>query len=249
VQRLILHRLITKQEKNFLTLNPQNSVTQIFMAKIIAVHPDNPQSRRIEEISSALSSGAVMLYPTDTVYAIGCDLNVKSAVERVRQIKQLANDKPLTFLCPSLSNVATYAYVSDTAYRLMKRLIPGTYTFLLPATKLVPKLVQNPKRKTTGIRVPNHPVCLALLESLENPIISTSAHLPPDEADNGKVLPDEELRLSQVELFDRLDKLVDVIVDTGQEPTYDVSTILDLTADEPMITRQGLGWEAVAAWV
>ncbi|QLE56681.1 L-threonylcarbamoyladenylate synthase [Nostoc sp. TCL26-01] len=219
------------------------------MAKIIPVHPDNPQSRRIEEISSALSSGAVMLYPTDTVYAIGCDLNVKSAVERVRQIKQLANDKPLTFLCPSLSNVATYAYVSDTAYRLMKRLIPGTYTFLLPATKLVPKLVQNPKRKTTGIRVPNHTVCLALLESLENPIISTSAHLPPDEADNGKVLPDEELRLSQVELFDRLDKLVDVIVDTGQEPTYDVSTILDLTGDEPMITRQGLGWEAVATWV
>ncbi|MBD2344987.1 L-threonylcarbamoyladenylate synthase [Anabaena subtropica] len=219
------------------------------MAKIIPVHPDNPQSRRIEEIKSALSSGAVMLYPTDTVYAIGCDLNVKSAVERVRQIKQLANDKPLTFLCPSLSNVATYAFVSDTAYRIMKRLIPGTYTFLLPATKLVPRLVQSPKRKTTGIRVPNHTVCLALLEALGNPIISTSAHLPPDEADNGKIGIVSDSITSRVELFDRVDKLVDIIVDTGQEPTYEVSTILDLTGDEPMITRRGLGWEAVTAWV
>ncbi|MCC5635300.1 threonylcarbamoyl-AMP synthase [Nostoc sp. CHAB 5844] len=218
------------------------------MAKILTVHPDNPQSRRIEEIKSALSNGAVMLYPTDTVYAIGCDFNAKSAVERVRKIKQLANDKPLTFLCPSLSNVATYAFVSDTAYRLMKRLIPGPYTFLLPATKLVPRLVQNPKRKTTGIRVPNHTVCLALLEALENPIISTSAHLPTNEADDGKFRLDVEPRLSRVELFDYLDNLVDVIVDTGEEPTYEVSTILDLTGDEPMITRRGLGWEAVAAW-
>ncbi|MBD2358770.1 threonylcarbamoyl-AMP synthase [Tolypothrix sp. FACHB-123] len=218
------------------------------MAKIFTVHPDNPQIRRIEEIKSALSSGAVMLYPTDTVYAIGCDLNAKSAVERVRQIKQLANDKPLTFLCPSLSNVATYAFVSDTAYRIMKRLIPGPYTFLLPATKLVPRLAQNPKRKTTGIRVPNHTVCLALLTALGNPIISTSAHLPPDEVDED--LEDHpESSLSRMELFDRLDNLVDVIVDTGEEPTYEVSTILDLTGEEPMVTRRGLGWEEVAAWV
>jgi tRNA threonylcarbamoyl adenosine modification protein (Sua5/YciO/YrdC/YwlC family) len=218
------------------------------MAKIFTVHPDNPQIRRIEEIKSALSSGAVMLYPTDTVYAIGCDLNAKSAVERVRKIKQLANDKPLTFLCPSLSNVATYAFVSDTGYRIMKRLIPGPYTFLLPATKLVPRLAQNPKRKTTGIRVPNHTVCLALLTALGNPIISTSAHLPPDEVGDG-IGANPESSLSQVELFDRLDDLVDVIVDTGEEPTYDVSTILDLTGDQPMITRRGLGWEAAAAWV
>ncbi|AFZ24543.1 translation factor SUA5 [Cylindrospermum stagnale PCC 7417] len=213
------------------------------MAKIFAVHPDNPQNRRIEEIKSALFSGAIMLYPTDTVYAIGCDLNAKSAVERVRQIKQLANDKPLTFLCPSLSNVATYAFVSDTAYRIMKRLIPGPYTFLLPATKLVPRLVQSPKRKTTGIRVPNHHVCLALLAALGNPIISTSAHLPPDDG------VEPESILSQAELFDRLENLVDIIIDTGEEPTYQVSTILDLTADEPVITRRGLGWEAAAAWV
>ncbi|PMB27555.1 threonylcarbamoyl-AMP synthase [Fischerella thermalis CCMEE 5205] len=219
------------------------------MAKIFSVHPDNPQPRRIEEIKTALSDGAVMLYPTDTVYAIGCDLNAKSAVERVRKIKQLANDKPLTFLCSSLSNVATYANVSDTAYRIMKHLIPGPYTFLLPATKLVPRLVQNPKRKTTGIRVPNHKVCLELLSALGNPIISTSAHLPPDETNNGILGVEEEQILSRVELFDRLEGLVDVIVDTGEEPSYEVSTILDLTGEEPMMIRQGLGWERATAWV
>ncbi|MGL4622779.1 L-threonylcarbamoyladenylate synthase [Chroococcidiopsis sp.] len=216
------------------------------MAIVYTIHPDNPQTRTVEEIIAALRDGAVMLYPTDTVYAIGCDLNSKSAVERVRQIKQLSNDKPLTFLCPSLSNVATYAIVSDPAYRIMKHLIPGSYTFLLPATKLVPKLVQNPKRKTTGIRVPNHKICAALLNALGNPIISTSAHLPQN--GNGRSAP-AEANLSRVELFDRLDKIVDAIVDNGSEPEHEVSTIIDMTTDEPEIIRQGKGWEAAVAWV
>jgi tRNA threonylcarbamoyl adenosine modification protein (Sua5/YciO/YrdC/YwlC family) len=219
------------------------------MANIIQVHPDNPQIHRIEEIKLALQSGAVMLYPTDTVYAIGCDMNAKSAVEKVRKIKQLANDKPLTFLCPSLSNVATYASVSDIAYKIMKRLIPGPYTFLLPATKLVPRLVQNPKRKTTGIRVPNSTICLNLLTALGNPIISTSAHVPTDDTEQQILEVTPELPMTRFELFDRLDKLIDVIVDTGQEPTYEVSTILDLTLEQPMVLRQGLGWEEAAAWV
>lgn len=218
------------------------------MAKIYTVHPDNPQLRTIEKIKQALQDGAVMLYPTDTVYAIGCDLNVKSAVERVRLLKQLANDKPLTFLCPSLSNVATYATVSDPAYRIMKHLIPGPYTFVLPATKLVPRLVQSPKRKTTGIRVPDHAVCLALLNALGNPIISTSAYLPEDEQGEPLSVRTQN-QVSRVELFDRLDKLVDAIVDDGSEPGYQVSTILDLTKDEPIITRQGLGLEKALAWI
>jgi len=227
------------------------------MARIYTLHPDNPQIRTIEQIRDELQDGAVMLYPTDTVYAIGCDLNEKPALERVRQIKRLSNDKPLTFLCPSLSNVATYARVSDSAYRIMKHLVPGPYTFLLPATKLVPRLVQDPKRKTTGIRVPRQPVCLALLEALGNPIISTSAHLPQDEQGRssearmptGSALSVEtEGNISRVELFDRLDKLVDVIVDNGSEPSYQVSTILDLTGEEPVITRRGIGWEEAAAW-
>jgi len=212
------------------------------MATLYTIHAETPQTRLIEQIVDALRNGAVMLYPTDTVYAIGCDLNVKSAVERVRRIKQLSNDKPLTFLCPSLSNIAQYAWVSDAAYRLMKHLIPGPYTFLLPATKLVPRLVQNPKRKTTGIRVPDHPVCLALLQTLGNPIISTSAHLLDEEGNAPTV------GLEQAKLFDQLDKLVDVIIDNGSEPGSEMSTILDLTEEEPTIVRQGLGWEAAIAW-
>lgn len=218
------------------------------MATLYRLHPDNPQSRTIDQIVAELRNGAVMLYPTDTVYAIGCDLNSKSAIQRVRQLKQLANDKPLTFLCSSLSNIAHYAVVSDRAYRIMRSLIPGSYTFLLPATKLVPKLVMSPKRRTTGIRVPDHPVCQALLKAIDNSIISTSAHIPvEDETVPLKVRDPENLSLP--ELFDSMDRLVDVIVDTGQEPTQLVSTILDLTNDEPEIVRKGLGWETAADWV
>lgn len=213
------------------------------MASIHSVHPETPQVRTIDQIRDALQAGAVMLYPTDTVYAIGCDLNAKSAIEKVKRIKQLSNDKPLTFLCPSLSNIARYARVSDPAYRIMRHLIPGPYTFLLPATKLVPRLVQAPKRKTTGIRVPDHPVSMALLEALGNPIISTSAHLPED--------PDQPnwFEDSKAELFDRFDKLVDLIIDNGAEPETHVSTILDLSESEPKVVRQGLGWEAIAPWI
>ena len=214
------------------------------MATVYKIHPANPQRRGIDQVVSALRSGAVMLYPTDTVYAIGCDLNSKSAVQRVRQLKQMSNDKPLTFLCPSLSNIAQYAEVSDQAYRIMRGLVPGPYTFLLPATKLVPKLVMSPKRKTTGIRVPDHPLCQALLESLGNPVISTSAHIPAsDETEPAKGQTETQ---SLVELFDAIEGLVDVIVDTGEEPSYQGSTILDLTSDEPTVIRRGLGWEATA---
>lgn len=213
------------------------------MATIYTIHPETPQIRRIEKIREYLEDGAVMLYPTDTVYAIGCDLHVKSAVQRVRRLKQLSNDKPLTFLCSSLSNIAKYARVSDPAYRIMKHLIPGPYTFLLPATKLVPKLVMSPNRKTTGIRVPDHNVCQALLSALGHPIISTSAHLPNQDGDTPTV------GLEPAKLFDALDGLVDIIVDNDLEPGFKVSTILDLTASEPMMVRQGLGWEEAIAWI
>ncbi|WP_254566978.1 L-threonylcarbamoyladenylate synthase [Oscillatoria sp. HE19RPO] len=208
------------------------------MATLYEIHPETPQVRKIEEVVEALHNGAVMLYPTDTVYAIGCDITVKGAIERVRQIKRLSNDKPLTFLCPSLSNIAAYATVTDSAYRIIKRLIPGPYTFLLPATKLVPKMVMDPKRKTTGIRVPDNRVCLDLLGALGNPIISTSAPLPSYLEHNGFI--------GKAELFDEVEKLVDVIIDTGEEPGSQVSTILDLTDNEPAIVREGLGAELVA---
>lgn len=215
------------------------------MATIYTVHPKAPQTRTIEQIVDRLRTGAVVLYPTDTVYAIGCDLNSKSAIQRVRQIKQLSNDKPLTFLCSSLSNIANYAVVSDPAYRLMRRLIPGPYTFLLPATKLVPKLVMSPKRRTTGIRVPDHAISQALLNGLGNPIISTSAHL----VEAGTSINNGNFSLpAKAELFDCLNSMVDVIVDNNEEPGYQTSTILDMTGEQPSVVRRGLGWDAVEVW-
>jgi tRNA threonylcarbamoyl adenosine modification protein (Sua5/YciO/YrdC/YwlC family) len=218
------------------------------MATLYEVHPVTPQKDRIEKITNALKNGAVMLYPTDTVYAIGCDLNAKSAIDRVRRIKQLSNDKPLTFLCSSLSNISEYAIVNNEAYRIIKRLIPGPYTFVLPASKLVPRLVMNPKRKTTGIRVPDSRICAAFVEALGNPIISTSAHITTDNEGEAPVAIAEPESFGKAELFDCLEKLVDIIVDDGSDPGYQVSTILDLTESEPSIIRQGLGWEAAAAW-
>jgi tRNA threonylcarbamoyl adenosine modification protein (Sua5/YciO/YrdC/YwlC family) len=219
------------------------------MATIHRLHPENPQPRTIAQIVSALRGGAIMLYPTDTVYAIGCDLMSKSAIERVRKLKQMSNDKPLTFLCSSLSNISEYANVSDVNYRTMRSLVPGPFTFILPATKLVPKLVLNPKRKTTGIRVPNHLTSQVIVEALGNPIISTSANLHEEELEDqdfGDVNNDNRHRdvdnLPKMELFDYFDKLVDLIVDDGSDYHYEVSTILDLTNDlQPQIIRQGLG--------
>ena len=213
------------------------------MAILHELHPNNPQQRTIDQIVAALQKGAVMLYPTDTVYAIGCDLNVKSGVEKVRRIKQMSNDKPLTFLCSSLSNIAEYATVSDRAYRIMKHLIPGPYTFLLPATKQVPKLVMSPKRKTTGIRVPEHILCQELLKTLGNPIVSTSAHIPDEDGEY------PTMNLEKAYLFDALENQVDIIIDNQVDPGSNVSTILDFTTDEPEVVRQGLGWQEVENWV
>ena len=213
------------------------------MAHTYSLHPVNPQQRTIDQIRDALRGGAVMLYPTDTVYAIGCDLNSKSAVERVRRIKQMSNDKPLTFLCPSLSDIAQYAKVSDSAYRLMRKLVPGSYTFVLPTTKLVPKLVMHPQRKTTGIRVPDHVISVALMEALGNPIISTSAYALALEEEFESV----HVADSRFELFDCYEDLVDIIIDADSEPSGQMSTVIDLTSDAPEMVRRGLGWAEAEA--
>lgn len=213
------------------------------MAKLYNIHSETPQRREIEAVKEELRRGAIMLYPTDTVYAIGCDLSAKNAIKKVRQLKQLANDKPLTFLCSSLSNVASYAHVSDPAYRIIKHLIPGPYTFLLPATKSVPKLVVNPKRRTTGIRVPKSPLCKALIEALGNPVISTSALSVIRNSTE-----DDIEALSKPELFDRMENLVDVILDSNSELRHQVSTIVDLTGDTPQVARKGLQWQTAVDW-
>jgi tRNA threonylcarbamoyl adenosine modification protein (Sua5/YciO/YrdC/YwlC family) len=212
------------------------------MATVYRLHPENPQPRKVKAISEALRQGAVALYPTDTVYAIGCDLRDKGAVQRVRQLKQIANEKPLTFLCSSLSNIADYALVSDVAYRIIRRLIPGPFTFILPATKQVPRLVMNPKRKTTGIRVPDSPICMALIEELQNPIISTSAlTLVPHDSSSPQTL-------HKIDVFDALEKLVDIIVDDDQDLNFGLSTILDVSENQPVLIRKGLEWEKALDW-
>ncbi|GAB4212566.1 MAG: L-threonylcarbamoyladenylate synthase [Synechococcales cyanobacterium] len=205
------------------------------------VHDRYPQPHTIETIVQQLRQGSLMLYPTDTVYAIGCDLFSKSAVQRVRLLKQLHNTKPLTFLCASLSGIATYAQVSDMAYRLIRALVPGPYTFILPATKLVPKLVQNAKRKTTGIRVPDHPLCQALLQTLGHPLISTSAHW-------GEHSPQGEINWDAPELS-QLANQVEMVVEDGLPLGSQVSTVIDLTGAVPQVVRRGAGYDAVPDWV
>lgn len=212
------------------------------MADRYTLHAENPQVRTINMIVDALRQNAVMLYPTDTVYAIGCDLQSKEGQERIRSIRRLPLDKPLTFIADSLSSVSEYAHISDSAYQILRRLAPGPYTFLLPASKQVPKLVLNPKRKTTGIRIPNNIICQTLIRELGNPLISMSAKLPDRDS-----IEDIE------DLFLLFDPLVDIIVETESDfsSAYnsDVSTMIDLTDDYPSIVRPGLGLELAEQYI
>ena len=206
------------------------------MSERFVLHPASPQMRLIDEIVDRLRHGAVMLYPTDTVYAIGCDINHKAGHERIRRIRKLSEDKPLTFVTSSLSDISEYAHISDTAYHIMRHLVPGPYTFLLPASKLVPKLVMNPRRKTTGIRVPSNAICQMMIRELGNPLISMSARLP--EYEQAETLDD---------LIEQFDNLVDIIIDDEEvyrSPYTDmISTMIDLTGEVPTIVREGLGME------
>lgn len=199
---------------------------------IIEVNPEHPQPRKIQRITETLRQGGLVAYPTDSVYAIGADIFNRDAIERlhrlVRDIKGSPGHSPLSFLCHSLSNISEYAFVSDYAYRTLRRLLPGPYTFILESTKLVPKVMRN-KRKTVGIRVPDAPIPLAIIEALGNPIATTSAALP-----DGELIPDPWT------LQDLYGHSVDIIVDGGYlfpEPT----TVIDFTEDYPRLIRRGKG--------
>jgi len=192
----------------------------------IEIHPTHPQARRVQQAVDVLRRGGVIVYPTGTVYGLGCDIHQKKAVERIYQIRQLKKDHPLSFMCPDLSKIARYAHVDDFAYRIMKRLVPGPYTFVLRATREVPKLLVR-KQKTVGIRVPDDTIALALLNELGSPIVSTSAII------DGEALNDPD------ELHARFPH-VDAFVDGGWggiEP----STVIDLTGDEAVVLREGAG--------
>lgn len=212
------------------------------MATRYTIHPDNPQMRLVDAVVDQLHRGAIMLYPTDTVYAIGCDINNKSGQEKIRRIRNLPTDKPLTFVASSISQIADYAKISDSAYQVIRHLVPGPFTFLLPATKMVPNLVLNPKRKTTGIRVPDHAMCQLLIAELGNPVISMSAKLPDwEEPDTNEAL------------FDIFDPIVDIIIEVDAEyrSPYDdlLSTMIDFTGDVPEIIREGLGIELASRMI
>ena len=200
------------------------------MSQFFTIHPENPQPRLINQTVDQLRKGAVIVYPTDSGYALGCRLEDKTAMERICRIRKLDSDHNFTLMCRDLSELSTYAHVDNQAFRLMKNNTPGKYTFILKATKEVPRRLMNEKRKTIGLRVPSNPIALALLENMNEPLMSTTL-----------MLPGNEFAESDPErIKDHLGKQVDVVIHggfLGQQPT----TVIDLTDDTPRVVREGVG--------
>jgi len=195
---------------------------------IVNINPQNPQLRLIRNVVEILKSGGIVVYPTDTYYGIGCDLMNPRAIERIYQLKRRDKSKPFSFICSDLTNISQYAKVSNYAYRTMKRLLPGPYTFILEGSKLVPKIMLT-KRKTAGIRVPDNAICLALVRELGHPIITTSAATP-----EGDSFHDASL------IHDHFGQQVDVVID-GSPVSGEPSSIVSLIDDTPQIIRRGAG--------
>ncbi len=200
------------------------------MSQFYALHPDNPQARLVRKAVSIIEEGGLIVYPTDSGYALGCSLGNKSALERIRRLRQLDKNHNMTLVCRDLSQLGSYAKVSNPIFRLLKAFTPGSYTFILNATQEVPRLMLHPKRRTLGLRVPDNTITLSLLESLEAPLMSTTLILP------GATAP-----LSEPEAIkDLLGDQTDLIIDggnCGNEPT----TVVDLTGEYPVIIREGKG--------
>jgi len=200
------------------------------VSQYLEIHPDNPQQRLVRRAADCIRDGGVIAYPTDSCYALGCRVGDKDALERVRRIRQADKNHHFTLVCRDLSEIARYARVETWQFRILKACTPGAYTFLLPATKETPRMLQHPKRRTIGIRVPNHPVPRMLLEELGGPLMSSTLLLPGDE------LPLTDGK----EIQARLDHQLDAILDAGHcgiEPT----TVVDLVVSPPVIVRQGRG--------
>ncbi|TCL02455.1 MULTISPECIES: L-threonylcarbamoyladenylate synthase [Sodalis] len=200
------------------------------MSQFFTIHPENPQPRLINQTVDQLRKGAVIVYPTDSGYALGCRLEDKNAMERICRIRKLDSDHNFTLMCRDLSELSTYAHVDNQAFRLMKNNTPGKYTFILKATKEVPRRLMNEKRKTIGLRVPSNPIALALLENMNEPLMSTTLMLPGN--DFAESDPER--------IKDHLSKQVDVVIHggfLGQQPT----TVIDLTDDTPRVVREGVG--------
>jgi len=196
----------------------------------LKVYPDNPQGRHIKNAVEVLKNDGVIIYPTDTVYGIGCSIFNTHAIERIYQIKEQDISKPFSFICSDLSHISEYAKVSTGAFRLMKQLIPGPYTFILPASRLkqLPKSMIS-KRKTVGIRVPDNKISLTLIKELGHPILSASVTDP-----QGNIINDPEM------IKEYYSTRVDMILDAGNS-SLELSTIIDLTEEPPVILREGAG--------
>ena len=197
-------------------------------APIVEIDPQHPQPRLVERAVQVLSSGGLVAFPTDTYYGIGCDLFDKRAIERIYQLKRLPKTHELSFICLDLAEVARYAVVDNAAYRVLRRKTPGPFTFILPATRLVPDLVLR-RQKTVGIRVPDSPIALALVRQLAHPLISTSA-----------ATPDGEVLIDAKDIKERLGHGLDLVFDGGYKPN-EPSSVIDLTGPEPVVVRQGKG--------
>lgn len=200
------------------------------MSQNFYVHPVNPQPRLISQVAEIIRQGGVIVYPTDSAYALGCHLGDKTALDRIRQIRQLDKNHNFTLMCRDLGELATYAKVSNPVFRMLKANTPGSYTFILEATSEVPRRLMHPKRKTIGLRVPANPITLALLAELNEPMMSVTL-----------IMPGEEYPLTDpYDITAVLGNRVDAIIDggyCGMEPT----TVIDLTGDLPQLQRQGLG--------
>lgn len=200
------------------------------MTQLISIHPVNPQPRLIKQVVDIIKDGGLIAYPTDSSYALGCNMGDKAATERIHRLRQLDNSHNFTLVCRDLSEIATYAKVENLHFRLMKTLTPGPYTFILKATHEVPRRLQNPKRKTIGIRVPDHPIALALLQALDEPLMSSTLILPREE--HPETDPEE--------IFSKIGKSLDAVIEGGNcgfEPT----TVIDLTEETPKLIRKGKG--------
>jgi len=198
--------------------------------KHLRVHPETPQLRLINQAAAIIRAGGVVIYPTDSCYALGCGIGNKSAMDRIRAIRDLDDSHNFTLICRDLSELATYAKVDNQVFRRLKSLTPGPYTFILEASREVPRRLQHPKRKSIGLRVPEHPIAQALLSVLDEPMMSVTLSLPGD--DEPLADPDEMVL--------QLGKRVELLIDGGWGG-YEPSTVIDLTGDVPEVVRRGKG--------
>lgn len=200
------------------------------MTQVLTIHPQNPQPRLIKQVVEVVQRGGVIAYPTDSSYALGCHIGDKQAMEKIRRIRKVDANHNFTLVCPNLADLSLYAKVDNTSFRLMKRVMPGPYTFILKASREVPRRLQHPKRKTIGLRVPDNPIAHALMETLGEPLMSSTL-IPP-----GAEFPTSDAEDIEVQIANELDLIIDG-GHCGVEPT----TVVNMEERVPQVTRVGCG--------